>query len=63
MLIGAHVSTAGSLAKAVSRGQEIGCRSIQIFNQSPRAWKPTSYTDEDFAAFRALNGRCTPRSG
>ncbi len=52
MLIGAHVSTAGSLAKAVSRGQEIGCRSIQIFNQSPRAWKPTSYTDEDFAAFR-----------
>ncbi len=52
MLIGAHVSTAGSLAKAVSRGAEIGCHSIQIFNQSPRAWKPTDYGEDDFAAFR-----------
>ena len=52
MLIGAHVSTSGGLAKAVSRGEEIGCRSIQIFNQSPRAWKPTEYSEEDFAEFR-----------
>ncbi len=52
MLIGAHVSTAGGLAKAVSRGDDLGCSSIQIFNQSPRAWKPTNYTEEDFAAFR-----------
>jgi deoxyribonuclease-4 len=52
MLIGAHVSTAGGLAKAVERGVERGCRAIQIFNQSPRAWRPTNYTDDDFAAFR-----------
>lgn len=52
MLIGAHVSTAGGLAKAVPRGEKIGCRSIQIFNQSPRAWKPTSYTAGDFEEFR-----------
>jgi deoxyribonuclease-4 len=52
MLIGAHVSTAGGLAKAVSRGEEIGCSSIQIFNQSPRAWRPTAHTESDFAAFR-----------
>ncbi|HTU13775.1 MAG TPA: deoxyribonuclease IV [Solirubrobacterales bacterium] len=52
MLIGAHVSTAGGLAKAVHRGAEIGCSSIQIFNQSPRAWKPTAYGEEDFAEFR-----------
>ena len=25
---------------------------IQIFNQSPRAWRPTRYTDNDLAAFR-----------
>ena len=37
--------------KAVPRGTDLGCESIQIFNQSPRAWKPTAYTDEDFAAF------------
>jgi len=53
MLVGAHVSPAGGLPKAVERGVEKGCRAIQIFNQSPRMWRPTAYTDEDFAAFRA----------
>jgi deoxyribonuclease-4 len=53
MLIGAHVSPAGGLAKAVERGVERGCQAIQIFNQSPRMWRPTSYGPEDFAAFRA----------
>src|ERR1700722_2975526 len=52
MLIGAHVSPAGGLAKAIERGEQRGCRAIQIFNQSPRMWKPTAYGDEDFAAFR-----------
>src|SRR5882672_12559197 len=52
MLIGAHVSPAGGLPKAVERGVERGCRAIQIFNQSPRQWKPTAYRDEDVVAFR-----------
>ena len=52
MLIGAHVSPAGGLPKAVERGLERGCRAIQIFNQSPRMWRPTVYRDEDVAAFR-----------
>ena len=52
MLIGAHVSPAGGLAKAVERGAERGCEAIQIFNQSPRMWRPTAYGDDDFAAFR-----------
>jgi deoxyribonuclease IV len=51
MLIGAHVSTAGGLDKAIERGTERGCESIQIFNQSPRMWRPTKYGQEDFAAF------------
>src|SRR6187402_903555 len=52
MLIGAHVSTGGGLANAVQRGRERGCESIQIFHQSPRMWRPTNHTEEDFAAFR-----------
>jgi deoxyribonuclease-4 len=52
MLIGAHVSTAGGLTNAVERGEARGCESIQIFNQSPRMWRPTKYGEEDFAAFR-----------
>ena len=52
MLIGAHVSPAGGPAKAVQRGTERGCRAIQIFNQSPRQWKPTVYDDEKVAAYK-----------
>jgi deoxyribonuclease-4 len=52
MLIGAHVSPAGGPANAVARGVERGCDAIQIFNQNPRAWKPTVYTDEQVADFR-----------
>jgi deoxyribonuclease-4 len=53
MLIGAHVSPAGGPANAVARGVERGCDAIQIFNQNPRAWKPTVYSDEQVADFRA----------
>jgi deoxyribonuclease IV len=52
MLIGAHVSPSGGLPKAIERGVERGCTAIQIFNQSPRMWRPTAYGEEDFAAFR-----------
>jgi deoxyribonuclease IV len=51
MLIGAHVSQAGGLPNAVQRGTERGARAIQIFNQSPRMWRPTAYDADDFAAF------------
>jgi deoxyribonuclease IV len=53
MLIGAHVSPAGGLPKAVERGSERDCRAIQIFNQSPRMWRPTVYPEQDVQAFRA----------
>ncbi len=56
MLIGAHVSQAGGLAKAIERGVERGADALQIFNQSPRMWRPTAYTDEDFEDFREAMG-------
>jgi deoxyribonuclease-4 len=56
MLIGAHVSTAGGLQKAPERGAERDCSAIQVFNQSPRMWRPTAYTVDDFAAFRQTIG-------
>lgn len=56
MLIGAHVSTAGGLTNVVSRGTELGCDAIQIFHQSPRAWRPTRYSPGDFDAFRSAFG-------
>src|SRR3954470_10333728 len=51
MLIGAHVSPAGGPANAVARGVERGCDAIQIFNQSPRAWRARLYTDEEVGAY------------
>ena len=54
MLIGAHVSTAGGLVNAHTRGVERGCEAIQVFNQSPRMWRPTRWKDDDIAAFREL---------
>ena len=45
MRLGAHVSIAGGLYKAIDRGAEMGCESIQIFGSPPQSWrfKPLSY--------------------
>jgi deoxyribonuclease-4 len=51
MLIGAHVSPSGGPAQAVARGVERAARSIQIFNQNPRQWKPREYADDEIAEF------------
>jgi deoxyribonuclease IV len=56
VLIGAHVSTAGGLSNAIERAEDLRADSIQIFNQSPRMWRPTRYTEDDFAAFREAMG-------
>jgi deoxyribonuclease-4 len=57
MLIGGHVSTAGGLHRTVERGTETRSDAIQIFNQSPRMWRPTRYGTEDFERFReAMSG-------
>jgi deoxyribonuclease-4 len=54
VLIGAHVSTAGGLVNAHTRGVEIGAQAIQVFNQSPRMWRPTRWKEDDVAAFLEL---------
>ena len=51
MLIGAHVSTAGGVQNAVTRGVERECDAIQIFHQNPRMWRPTNHKADDLAAF------------
>ena len=48
------MSTAGGLVNAHARGIEIGANAIQVFNQSPRMWRPTRWKDHDVAAFLDL---------
>ncbi len=38
MLLGAHVSIAGSIAKAPERAYEIGCETFQIFTKNQMRW-------------------------
>ena len=54
MLIGAHVSTAGGLVNAHERAVERGCEAMQVFNQSPRMWRPTRWKDDDIERFCSL---------
>ena len=54
MLVGGHMSSSGGLVKAHERAVEAGCDALQIFNQSPRMWRPTAWKDDDIAAFRDL---------
>ena len=52
MKIGAHVSTAGGISKAVGRGVEIGCEALQIFGSSPQGWAFKPIPGDEVEAFR-----------
>jgi len=54
MSIGAHVSVAGGLDKAVVRAEAIGANVMQIFVTSPRSFRITNYTDEQITVFKKL---------
>jgi len=52
MPLGAHMSIAGGIYKAMERGQSIGCESIQIFTKNPRQWAARQLSDEDVLLFK-----------
>jgi deoxyribonuclease-4 len=52
MQIGAHVSSAGGIDKAIDRAVDIGADSVQVFTQSPRTWRPTNHDPASFERFR-----------
>ena len=51
-LLGAHVSIAGGIFKALERGESIGCDSIQIFTKNQRQWKAKPYSEKDIVKFK-----------
>jgi len=50
--LGAHVSIAGGVDKAILRGHEVGCDTIQIFTRSPRQWRPRVLEEGEIRRFR-----------
>ena len=55
MLIGAHCG--GGVKGALDKAVEIGADAVQLFTQSPRAWKPPAPNPEVYEAFRTRRSR------
>jgi deoxyribonuclease IV len=51
MILGAHAS--GGVKAALDRAAEIGADAVQLFTQSPRAWRPPQHDPANLEAFRA----------
>jgi deoxyribonuclease IV len=52
-LLGAHMSIAGGLYRALERGREVGCSVVQIFLKNQLQWAAKPYTQEDIRQFAA----------
>jgi len=52
-LVGAHMSAAGGLARAVERAVGVGCRTLQVFTKNSNQWAGKALDADDSAAFRA----------
>jgi len=51
--LGAHMSIAGGVERAIQRGHSIGCETIQIFVANPNRWKGKALAQENIDRFRA----------
>ncbi len=51
LLLGAHMSIAGGVEKALLEGASIGCTTIQMFTKSNRQWGAKRFTKEEIDLF------------
>ena len=49
--LGAHVSTAGGVLRAIDNGRDLGCETIQFFGASPRQWSAKGPSDKEAKEF------------
>src|SRR3972149_5338239 len=54
MLLGAHMSIAGGVDKAIERGMSLSCTTIQLFTKNSNQWKGKPVTGEEAGRFKAL---------
>jgi deoxyribonuclease IV len=52
VLFGGHVSSSGGIFTAIDRIEAIGGDAVQLFTQSPRAWRPTNHEPAALERFR-----------
>lgn len=58
MRLGVHVSIAGGVDLAITRGVELDCEAIQIFNKNNNQWKAFVITDEVVARYKSNLKNC-----
>jgi len=54
MLLGAHISIAGGVDKAIERGASLSCTAIQVFTKNSNQWKGRPLRPEEIETFLAL---------
>lgn len=54
ILLGAHMSIAGGVHKAVERAMSIGCTALQLFVKNNTQWRGKPISDEDAATYKEL---------
>ncbi len=60
--LGAHLSIAGGIPKAVERAEAAGCEALQIFTKSVGQWKARVLDDAEVAQFREAVSRSRLRA-
>ncbi len=63
MLVGAHVRAGPQLTAALGIGAELSADVVQIFTQSPRAWKPNQYAPEALDRYRSAQSEAAAEGG
>ncbi|MBN2539360.1 MAG: deoxyribonuclease IV [Deltaproteobacteria bacterium] len=53
-LLGAHMSIAGGLEKALLRGHALGCTTIQLFTKTSNQWKERVLEESEIQLFREV---------
>jgi len=59
MNLGAHMSIAGSVDRAIDRAKETGCNAVQIFVKSPNRWRFRRFSKEEIISFREKSSTMT----
>ncbi|OGC03737.1 deoxyribonuclease IV [candidate division WOR-1 bacterium RIFOXYA12_FULL_43_27] len=54
ILLGAHMSIAGGVDKAIDRGESIGCKTIQIFVKNNNQWFGKPLPEDEIERFKKL---------
>ena len=55
VLLGAHMSAAGGVDKAILRGEKLGCTTIQMFTKNNNQWKSKPLSENEVEKFILLS--------